>query len=471
MHLFMKLKCNILYLSVLFAGLLVIHPSKAQQITRKVKETLLLKIYDTALVNNSFTFSKDLKKVACCIRDGKKQRVVINGSKGKLYDSVHLPVFSPDGNAFIYQALEGTRWLWITSDNRELSVAPDETISFARFSPDSKSIAYVVTKDHKFRMVFKGIKGKPYDVIDYNSIAFSKDGQKLLYTATLNKKQFNVTGLLESTHFDKVGFPVLSADGNRLAFWAINNKKSFAVVDNKTGRAFDEVSSIIFSENGKHYAYHAMIANKHVVVLDTSVGEKYVFVHSICFSPDGLKLAYGLESTPDPKEGFKHYMSLAGKTSQVYETVVEGSFRFSPDSKSLLFEAEIHDAFFIVNNGREGKRHSDVLQSTTIFSPDNLRIDYAVEDYSKRFVVADDIEGLPYQDILHIAFSPNSRQLVYSARLNNKELVVVDGINGRMYDTLQGLGEIIFDTPDSFHYMARKGNDIFLVEEKIELPK
>jgi hypothetical protein len=134
----------------------------------------------------------------------------------------------------------------------------------------------------------------------------------------------------------------------------------------------------------------------------------------------------------------------------------------------LAFEAEIHDAFFIVTNSKESKHYSDVLQATTVFSPDNRRIAFAVEDDTKRFVVADNVEGKVYQDIFHIAFSPDSKRLVYSARIDNKELVVVDGNNGTGYDELPGLGMIYFDAANSFYYLARKGKRILLVEEKIE---
>ena len=53
-------------------------------------------------------------------------------------------------------------------------------------------------------------------------------------------------------------------------------------------------------------------------------------------------------------------------------------------------------------------------------------------------------------------------------KLDNKESVVVDGEGGHAYDAILGQGEFIFDAPDSFHYMAAKGNNIYLVEEKLK---
>jgi WD40 repeat protein len=433
-----------------------------------VKETALLTIYDSALVSNSFTFTADMRKIACCIRDGKKQRVLVNEFKGNPYDSVCSPVFSPDGKSFIYKALQGNRWQWITSNNTEFKAGKDERIIFVRYSPNNSDIAHVTAKDKKLTIIFRGIKSRPYDDIDFNSIVFSKNGKKIYYTASLNNKKFIVADNKEGLPFDEVGFPVLSSDDKRLAYRAINAKNSYAVVDGKMSPPFENVGAIIFGNNGKHYAFQAMLNNKHIVVLDGAVSEKYDFVHTLCFSPDGEKLAYALEATEKGKDGFNHYVSLDGKRSELYETVVEESFKFSPDSKALAFEAEIHDAFFIVTNSKESKHYSDVLQATTVFSPDNRRIAFAVEDDTKRFVVADNTEGKVYQDIFHIAFSPDSKWLVYSAMLDNKKLVVVDGNNGTSYDELPGLGMIYFDAVNSFYYLARKGNRILLVEEKIE---
>jgi WD40 repeat protein len=409
-----------------------------------------------------------MRKIACCIREGKKQRILVNELKRPVYDSVCNPVFSPDGKSFIYNALQAKRWFWITGDNKELKAGKDETISFVRYSPNNTDIAYVAVKNKKHTMVFRDTPSRPYDDIDVNSIVFSNDGKKIYYTALLNNKKFIVADNKEGLAFDDVGFPVLSLDNKRLAYRAINGKNSHAVVDGKVSPPYESVGAIIFGSNGSHYAFQAMLNNKHVVVLDGVVSEKYDFVHTLCFSPDGERLAYALESIEKGKDKFNHYISLDGKRSELYETVVEESLKFSPDSKALAFEAEIHDAFFIVNNNRESKRYSDVLQSTTVFSPDNKRIAFAVEHDTKRFVLTDYVEGKVYQDVYHIAFSPDSKRVVYSARLDNKDLVVVDGNNGNRYDELPGLGMIYFDSENSFHYLARKGNRILLVEERIE---
>jgi len=50
------------------------------------------------------------------------------------------------------------------------------------------------------------------------------------------------------------------------------------------------------------------------------------------------------------------------------------------------------------------------------------------------------------------------------AGLGNKQFVVVDGEEGKQYD---GILPVLFDSPDILHYLAQKGNSIYLAEERI----
>ena len=66
-----------------------------------------------------------------------------------------------------------------------------------------------------------------------------------------------------------------------------------------------------------------------------------------------------------------------------------------------------------------------------------------------------------------LLFSPDSQHVAYAAIKGDKQFVVVDGKEGTRYDGLSGKG-IIFDSPDTFHYLAAKGNSIYLVEERMK---
>jgi len=79
-------------------------------------------------------------------------------------------------------------------------------------------------------------------------------------------------------------------------------------------------------------------------------------------------------------------------------------------------------------------------------------------------------KGKLYDGVTGPIFSPDSKRVAYGAFLEGKGFVVVDGEEGKSYDgiiTSVG-GGIIFDSSDSLHYLAVKGSDVFLVEEKIK---
>jgi hypothetical protein len=63
----------------------------------------------------------------------------------------------------------------------------------------------------------------------------------------------------------------------------------------------------------------------------------------------------------------------------------------------------------------------------------------------------------------------DSQHVAYAARVDDSQFVVVDGKEGKQYNKILGEGvKITFDSPDSLHYLALKGNSVYLVEERIE---
>jgi hypothetical protein len=47
---------------------------------------------------------------------------------------------------------------------------------------------------------------------------------------------------------------------------------------------------------------------------------------------------------------------------------------------------------------------------------------------------------------------------------------VLDDQEGKPYETLLSLGggKIVFDAPDRFHYLATRGQDIYMVQEQLK---
>ena len=443
-----------------------IYQSSSQTVNRKVTENLIGKINSAEIIGNSITYSKNMLRIAYRIKNGDKFIAVVDGKNGNSYEFVSVPAFSPDGKQYACVARIGSNWLLILNGNH-VAIETESEITAVYFYPDSKNYIYTIKKENRYSVVVNNIKGKFYESIDENSITFSADSKTIAYSAGMNDRQCNVVDGKESLFFDKVGFPILSVDGNHNAFWAIDGKEVFVILDNQKGKPYEAINSLILSNNGLHCAYSVTQKGKRIVVFDNLESEKYDWVHSLIFSADGNRFAYAMEHAEGDKEGFKQYVMVDGNKEGPYETVVEGTLKFSDDGNKIVFKVEKQDEFFIVCNGKEGKRYGDVLQITTVFSPDNQRLAYAVENNSKRMVVIDDKESVPYNDVFAISYSPDSRHCAYSVKIDDKVLVVVDGQKGEKYDSMLGQGEIVFDTSKSFHYFTVKGNNVYLIEETI----
>jgi len=79
-------------------------------------------------------------------------------------------------------------------------------------------------------------------------------------------------------------------------------------------------------------------------------------------------------------------------------------------------------------------------------------------------------QGNQYDGIIEgsLTFSPDSKHLIYGVVSSDGQSVIVDGKEGKPYDSIIFIyegGSIVFDSKDSFHYIARKGKGIYLVEE------
>ena len=67
-----------------------------------------------------------------------------------------------------------------------------------------------------------------------------------------------------------------------------------------------------------------------------------------------------------------------------------------------------------------------------------------------------------------LTVSPDSKHFAYVAVRGKKQFVVVDGKEGKEYDGFLLGSKLVFDSPKSFHTLARRGIEIFRVEVEIE---
>ncbi len=465
---FSRLKYTLLLLMNLVFCILFQEHLKAQAVKRKATEKIIFRIGSLEVINNSFTYSNNMRSVACRTRSNKKQSIAVDGINGRVFDSVCVPVFSHDGSHIAYAALEGSKWFIMVDEKEFVVLNADTSVTALLFAPNGKVPIYVINSHQQYFTVFNNKKSEPYDFIDGNTFSFSADSQKFAYISNKGNKSTIVFDGKENYLFDRVGFPVISADGKHIIYSAFDKGKSLVVLDTIKSQLYESTASTMFGDaSGRHCAYVADSNNNQFVVVNGIKAGTYGLVHTLCYNLNSSRLVYGIDASPG-NSGFNQFAIVDGKKEGPFETVVEGSFVFSPDGKHLAYEVEKHDEFMLVVDGKEGKHYSDIMQSSTIFSPNNLQVAYVAENDSKRMAILNEIKGPAYDDILSLAFSPDSKLLAYSARLDNKDFVIVNGSKGHVYDSFMGQGEIVFDSPGKFHYLAIRDKVIYLVEEEIE---
>ena len=128
----------------------------------------------------------------------------------------------------------------------------------------------------------------------------------------------------------------------------------------------------------------------------------------------------------------------------------------------------------VVLDGVEGKPYDAI--GPLIFSPDSQRTAYAVTievdgKFSDYVVIDGEIGEESYDFIpeMPLTFSPDSRHIVFINQTENGvQLLVDDQVIGvyRFIFTVES-GEIAFDTPTQFHFLAVKSDGVYLVEAEI----
>ncbi|MCZ7615102.1 MAG: hypothetical protein M5T52_16565 [Ignavibacteriaceae bacterium] len=198
--------------------------------------------------------------------------------------------------------------------------------------------------------------------------------------------------------------------------------------------------------------------NKSFVVLDGKEGKQYDFIVGTWFSPDGNRLAYPVKS------GDKWLVVVDGIEGKSYDDYTAGTLTFSPDGKHFAYLATLSEQFYMIIDGKEEGPYVEVRQIQ--FSPDGKRMAY-IAYANNAFAVIDGKQGENFVNVGNVTFSPDGKHTAYIAVRGNKNFVVADEKWMNEYDeiVIAGGDKIIFDSPESFHYLVVKGTSIYLVEE------
>ena len=501
-------------------------PAQDTVLKREAKETLLVNLeeFNTAAVSPGgvvlrgpdevmvvdIDVSPNLRHVALLVEGTGFQAVVLDSEMQETYDEMgtNSLKFSPDGERLIYSAVNDTdagteEWYTVVDG---VPYGPYKTVFRVGFSPDSKHTTWFACTEDKNFLVKDMVEDRNRLYTALGKIQYSPDGRRMAFATMIGEKMCIVIDGAIGPEFDKIGYLVFSADSRRVAYMVFQGGKGFFVIDGVKSPAYDRINDLVFSPDSKHVCYGMNSEGKWWVVTDGKEEKAYDDISlKKWYSPDSERIAYwaregkkqfmvinGVEkpvpgiaggTTFSPDSGRIAYLVQEKKKIQVVvDDTLYGPYRgaiqviFSPDSSKVAFMAMVKkNKVHVVLDGANGKTYKSVRDM--IFSPDSLHLAYGAIKRKDWFVVLDGEEQTSYKEVGSIMFSPAGKHLLYMAKDHkDKVFIVVDGVEGTRYDTIfktptpkgQMSQHAIFDTPDSFHYLAMKGNKIYLVEEKVK---
>jgi len=443
-------------------------------------------------------FSPDSQRTAYAARVGKKWLVVLDGRAGKKYDGISRLslIFSPDSQRLAYVAQIGN---WRTGrqavvvDGEERKQYDGVMPGTITFSPDSQRLAYAAFIGVRLhtgaggeqiypRKVFVVIDGK--EEKEYLGVGQRVDGYYPGWRAMVEDAND-----IERPRRRWAGGPISSPQRHELAqdgyqyFWRPDSYMAGA-----------GPRAIAFSPDSEHAAYVAVLAESSVkrkwcVVLDGEEGKQYdgIWVGSLTFSPDSQRVAYVAQAAE------KWVAVVDASEGEKYPEILPTTLSFSPDSERVAYVAQYRTSRFLVLDGEERKAYHlprTSHQTASLFSPDSKRLAHVQfvrvpggTDLMSAAIVhdLDDKEQKKYDMAWgsKFVFSPDSKRLAYvaAAPLRGRGeqkfnfFVGLEGEQGKGYDAIisNSDGEaIVFDSADRLHYLARKGNRIYSVEETIK---
>lgn len=444
------------------------------------------------------SFSPNSKRLAYVAKNyGQSAKVVVDGNESTPYESVDTLslVYSPDSQHIAYAASEHNKWFVVREGKEEEPYT--KLGNYLHFSPDSQHLAYSASIDDQWSVIIDGKREGRYDQrIDF--ILFSPDSQHYAYIAHSGNRAFVVLDGKTQTPYNGVGpFPIFSADSQHLVYTAGEDfgslgAKSFLVVDGKEGKPYNGIRLLGLSQNADRFIYEARLGDKVIETYTpppTPQGQ-HTPIPAVPMIPINVVVVDGKELGP------YHLMEIGNLgTANISDLRIINFANLlslyavipvSPDGKRFAFAAREDyvklQPQFMVLDGVEDKRYDEIIFFSSLFSPDSKHFVYAARRGNQQFIVLNGLEGKPYDRILRgsTVFSPDSRHVVYVAQSERYQFVVVDNIEGNSYDEIyvaehrtggfiDTRKKIIFDSTDTFHYLARRGNEIYLVEERIKL--
>jgi hypothetical protein len=430
---------------------------------------------------------------------GAKRAVAADGALGPAYDSVNNASirFSADSRHLDYSAADGHGQTVLVRDGKPMAQGADIR-SDAVTSDDFRHVAYKVAVGNRRAVVLDGRPGPAFPQVDNDSMAFSADGERLVYLARDGQgDNAKATVVLDQTPgetYDRVTGVTFSADGRHLAYVAARGGQECVVLDGKPGPACESIDPYFlrftpggsvgyracgggrmrlmvgdgtvgeaggildWSAAGQRTAFIAAAGESWWVETDGRKSEPYSRVAApLAISPDGAHLAYAAQ------KGGQWLVVFDAQPATAWDRVAAPPV-FSADGSHWSFVAERRGQWFVVVDGRPHGPYDWFLWGGPQFSPDGRHVAFAARAHNRWQVVLDDRTAAEGDDLSAspLRFSPDGRHFACAMAQGGAWRVVVDGEPGPAFDRLfDRVPEFLAD--GSLEYPALRGKTLYRV--------
>jgi len=167
------------------------------------------------------------------------------------------PVFSPDSRRLAFIKADGFRYrVCVDGQNGP----PFDSVGTTVFSPDSRHYAYIgiISQEpaDRYTVIYDGSPTSTYDMA-VPPIVFSPDSKRMAFRISRGKDALVVTDGRQGRGYGNVGPPAFSPDSQKVAYKALKNGKTVIVVDEKEDEPFYETTQPCFGPQYGHVAYLA----------------------------------------------------------------------------------------------------------------------------------------------------------------------------------------------------------------------
>jgi Tol biopolymer transport system component len=253
--------------------------------------------------------------------------IVVGGKVGPEYDECTGIFFASKGKRYAYKCRTGDVWSMVVDGKAEGGWA---TVTDPLWSPDGDHYLYIAAKGLETGTII--VDGKPAG--EYAAPSFpvwASNSKDYAFVYRTPKGAVVRVGAQESTPYPEIGEPVFAPQGTDVAFSA-KGKKAWTMV--WSGRqATDDMTTIqkpVWSPDGKKVAYRAIWQFKWIVAIDDTKAEKFDQVGEPVWDPTSKKVAHAAQ-----KDG-KWFMVAGYRRGEAFDEVLSPPY-WSSDGTKLAF--------------------------------------------------------------------------------------------------------------------------------------